>query len=188
MRDGVIRSERLDLRLLSWAGMEALLAGDLPTVGHEVGVSVPPEWVTEELKSLIRYRMGQVGTDPSAHRWLVRAMVLREPAPVLVGNAGFHGPPHATGMVEVGYEVLPQHRRRGYAEETVRALFGWAAQQPGVIRLRASVGPRNVPSLALVRKLDMVQVGVHWDEDDGEELVFERPADAVAQRSAVRES
>jgi RimJ/RimL family protein N-acetyltransferase len=178
MRDAVIRSERLDLRLLPIACMEALLEGDLAKAGHQLGLSIPQHWVTEDLRKLIRLRMSQVVSDPAAHRWLVRAVVLREPSPVLVGNAGFHGPPDASGMVEVGYEVLPEFRRRGYAEETVRTLFEWATRQPGVHRLRASVGPGNLPSLALVRKLGMVQVGTQWDDEDGEELVFERSADA----------
>jgi ribosomal-protein-alanine N-acetyltransferase len=31
---------------------------------------------------------------------------------VAVGRAGFHGPPDADGMVEVGYAVDPAFRRR----------------------------------------------------------------------------
>jgi ribosomal-protein-alanine N-acetyltransferase len=186
MPDEVLRSERLDLPLLSVAAMQALLDDDLATAGREIGVSLPTGWMTENLRGLIRLRLGQVATDPDAHRWLVRAVMLRDPAPTLVGNAGFHGPPDATGTVEVGYEVLPAHRRRGYAEETVRTLFAWAARQPGVTRLRASVGPWNAPSLALVRKLGMVQVGTQLDPDDGLELVFERPAGDDGRRVGDR--
>jgi L-amino acid N-acyltransferase YncA len=42
--------------------------------------------------------------------------------------------------------------------------------------VRASVSPGNVASLALVRSLGFRQVGEQWDEIDGLELVFERPA------------
>ena len=52
--------------------------------------------------------------------------------------------------------------------------MGWAASEQAVTRFRASVGPWNTPSLNLVRKLGFVRVGVQWDEEDGEELVFHR--------------
>lgn len=52
----------------------------------------------------------------------------------------------------------------------------WAQRQPGVHGFRAAVSPANAPSLALVAKLGFARTGVQWDEIDGEELVFERPA------------
>ena len=39
-----------------------------------------------------------------------------------------------------------------------------------------SISPENVPSLNLVRKLGFVQVGTQWDDEEGEELVFELEA------------
>ncbi len=41
--------------------------------------------------------------------------------------------------------------------------------------VRASVGPGNEPSLALVRSLGFVAVGEQIDEVDGLEIVHERP-------------
>jgi RimJ/RimL family protein N-acetyltransferase len=49
----------------------------------------------------------------------------------------------------------------------------WAHALHGVRRFIASVAPDNEPSLAIVRKLGFVQTGKQWDEEDGEELVFE---------------
>jgi RimJ/RimL family protein N-acetyltransferase len=77
-----------------------------------------------------------------------------------------------TGRLEVGYRIFPEHRRRGYATEAVRALLDWARAQ-GIDRFIASVGPKNAPSLALVRQLGFREVGCHWDDEDGEELEFE---------------
>jgi RimJ/RimL family protein N-acetyltransferase len=113
-----------------------------------------------------------VRAHPDALPWLTRLLVLRAEH-AAVGHAGFHEPPGARGWAEVGYTVFPDHRRRGYAEESVRGLFDWARTEHGVRRFRASVGPWNEPSLGLVRKLGFVQVGVQVDEVDGEELVFE---------------
>ena len=54
-------------------------------------------------------------------------------------------------------------------------LLDWARAE-GIHRFVASVGPGNEPSLAIVRRLGFVEVGRHWDDEDGEELEFELSA------------
>jgi RimJ/RimL family protein N-acetyltransferase len=44
----------------------------------------------------------------------------------LVGNGGFHGPPTDAGVVEIGYEIAPEFRNRGYAREAVRGMIDFA--------------------------------------------------------------
>ena len=74
--------------------------------------------------------------------------------------------------MEIGYQVVAEHRRNGYAEEGARALMAWAAAEHGITRFRASISPGNTPSLNLIRKLGFVQVGSQQQEMRGEELVF----------------
>ena len=40
----------------------------------------------------------------------------------LVGSGGYFGPPGREGVVEIGYSVLPEWQRRGYATEIVNSL------------------------------------------------------------------
>jgi len=91
----------------------------------------------------------------------------------VIGHIGFHAPPDARGALEVGYTVDAGYRRQGYAFEAVQALVAWATLEFGVRHFVASIAPDNVASLGLARKLGFVQTGKHWDEEDGEELVFE---------------
>jgi len=156
---------------MSAAFMEALLEDDFAGAEADAGVALP-EFFRGERWGHLWHRLGMVRADPDALDWLTRLMVLRDTGQA-VGHIGFHEPPHPQGWVEVGYTVFPEHRRRGYAEEAVRGLFDWACGERGVCRFRASVGPWNRPSLALVRKLGFEQTGVQVDELDGEELVFE---------------
>ena len=79
-------------------------------------------------------------------------------------------------MVEVGYAVLPELRRRGYARAALEALLRRAAAEERVRVVRASISPENVASLALVAQYGFVLVGEQWDEEDGRELVLEVPA------------
>ena len=89
------------------------------------------------------------------------------------GQRGLSRGPDDAGVAEIGYEVIPEERRKGYASEAAEALMTWAGREHGVRRFRASVGPWNKPSLALVRPLGFKRVGVQIDDVDGKELVFE---------------
>lgn len=149
--------------------LTALLDGDLAAASARSGVALPPFFLEEAW--LWRLRLDQVGADPDAQDWVVRAVVV-EPAGV-VGHAGFHGPPDADGAVEVGYTVLPHLRGRGFATAALAALVEEAAGAPGVRVVRASVSPDNPASLAVVRRAGFVLVGEQVDEQDGLELVHE---------------
>jgi RimJ/RimL family protein N-acetyltransferase len=76
--------------------------------------------------------------------------VVAEPGGVVVGHAGFHGPPDETGIVDAAYSVDPAYRRRGYARAMPRELLRRAAAEPGVGTVRATIGPGNVASLATI--------------------------------------
>ncbi len=155
--------------------MEALVAGDLPAASRSAGATLSPYLVEEGW--LWRIRLAQVAEDPRSLDWIARAAVDAASGQV-VGHVGFHGPPDEHGMVEVAYSVDPAHRRRGYATAMLRTALEWAAGDPVVRTVRASVAPDNEASMATLRKFDFVHVGEQWDEKDGRELVLERPVRA----------
>lgn len=167
-----IQSERLDLVSLSPAFLRASLEGRRADAEAMLGAALPSDW-PHDWERTLRTRLDDLVVNSSAQPWLLRAVVLREPERRLVGRITFHDPPGPDGKIEVGYTVLAEYRRRGYALEAVEALFDWAGREHGIRRFVASVGPWNAPSLGLVRKLGFVQTGVRWDDEDGEELVFE---------------
>lgn len=163
----MIATERLRLVPLSAELLEAILGGG------ETPFAVPGGWPDEHDAGFLHLRLRQLRADPARERWPVFGIVLPE-TDELVGHVGYHGPPGANARndpsaVEVGYTVFPEHRRQGLATEAVRALVD-AARTQGVERVVASVSPKNEPSLRLVRGLGFVEVGRHWDDEDGEEL------------------
>ncbi len=173
-----IESERLELVLLSREFMAALLDGRREDAAAVAGITLPDDWPGEHDLRFLRFRQKQLAKDPEHGSWLVRALTLRTPGRPMIGHAGFHGKPGTNALkakdaVELGYTVFEDYRGRGYATEAVRALIGWAADEHGIRRFVASVSPENVPSLAIVRKLGFVEVGRHWDDEDGLELEFE---------------
>jgi len=165
-----IRTPRLDLVLLTRAWLMAYVDGaPLP----DLGFTDPHDFLAGS-EYVVHLRAEQLAHDPAQEPWLLRAMVLREGGAV-VGYANFHAPPDERGMVEIGYQVVPTHRRRGYATEATEAMWAWAAEH-GARVLRASIAPDNQPSLAMARRAGFVRVGEQVDDVDGLELVFERPA------------
>ena len=95
----------------------------------------------------------------------------------VVGHVGFHGPPDEAGMVEVAYSVDPLFALvRGHARRLLAAALAWAAEVPAVRTVRASISPDNVASLATIAPFGFTHVGDQWDDEDGLELLYERPA------------
>jgi [ribosomal protein S5]-alanine N-acetyltransferase len=154
--------------------IRALLGGDLRLASRAQGLALPPGFPVGADNHLLQVQLDRVETNPQHRAWCLRAMVRRSDG-VVMGHCGFHGPPDVVGRAEIGYTVLPEHRRRGYATEAVRGLVDWAQQQ-GQTSVFATVAPTNIASLALVRRLRFVEIGAQVDEIDGEELVFERVA------------
>jgi RimJ/RimL family protein N-acetyltransferase len=154
------------------AALHALAAGELPVASP---VPLTDHLAGPEHRPLWRRRSRQVAADPTAAAW-VTGVVWAPELGTAVGRAGFHGPPDGSGMVEVGYAIDPAYRRQGYARAALAALLERAAREPAVTTVRASVRPDNVASSALVGSYGFVAVGQQWDEEDGLETVYERPA------------
>jgi RimJ/RimL family protein N-acetyltransferase len=179
----VIRAARLDLVLITPDLMRAILAADWPQAARMLAADIPQEFQAGDWQWL-GGRPDRAEADPEVMAWLPRMLVLRDAAGqadghrVVVGEAGFHGPPDDDRRVEIGYMMVTEHRRLGFAEEAVRALIGWAAADQGITRIRACVSPQNVASLNLVRKVGFIQVGSQQHERRGEELIFHYDAPA----------
>jgi RimJ/RimL family protein N-acetyltransferase len=172
--DALVRSDRLELRLLSAEQMDRVAAGESEPLSTELGADIGPEWV-REVRWLAAMRARQVRERPQDAPWLLRAIVRAEPdlPRQVIGYLNFHAGPNEAGQVEIGYTLLPEARGQGYAIEAVRAMFDWASRAHGIRRFRASVAPDNERSLNLIGKLGFRRTGEQWDPEDGLELVYE---------------
>jgi RimJ/RimL family protein N-acetyltransferase len=153
----------------------ALRDGDMTAASTLAGVEFPEFFIGDPELWLWRLRLSDIAANPEGARWIARAAV-DEPGGFVVGYAGFHGPPNDDGMVEVGYTVVPEYRRRGYARAMLAGLLRRAADEPQVRVVRASIRPDNVASLATIAGFGFEPAGEQWDERDGLELLFEVPA------------
>ncbi|BCJ49189.1 hypothetical protein Asp14428_06640 [Actinoplanes sp. NBRC 14428] len=153
------------------AAMRALIDGDVARAGELAGAPLT-EWLRSE-KWLWEIRVRQIEQDPASEDWVARAAFA---GGHLVGHGGFHAPPDAEGRVEVGYSVDPAYRRRGFAKAMLGELIRRAEADPRVKAVRASIRPDNTASLATIAGFGFEKIGEQWDEEDGLEIVYERPA------------
>jgi len=92
--------------------------------------------------------------------WFQRAIRLREDGRLL-GDLGVNLPGDAKASVEFGISLAPAGQGQGYAGEAVRALFDHVFGRLGRHRVQASVDPRNLACLGLLRSLGMRQEAHH---------------------------
>ncbi|AJT41529.1 GNAT family N-acetyltransferase [Psychromicrobium lacuslunae] len=154
------------------AALAALADGDLESANRHSPVLLTDFFVSAKQDSVWLRRSKQVVEDPPSAAWIT-GVVWDDDAELAVGRAGFHGPPDELGMVEVGYEIDTELRRRGYARAAFEALLARAIAEPEVHILRATIAPNNEASYNLVAQYGLQKVGEQWDEEDGLEIVYE---------------
>ncbi|CCH31308.1 GNAT family N-acetyltransferase [Actinosynnema sp. NPDC047251] len=154
---------------------QALAEGDAAGANAIAPVPLPDYFAGPEWRGVWRMRQEQAERDPASAAWVTGA-IWDERRELAVGRAGYHGPPDAAGMVEIGYAVHPEHRRRGYARAALEALLRRAADEPEVRTVRVTISPDNDASYRLVAQYGFVRNGEQWDDEDGLEIIYERPA------------
>jgi RimJ/RimL family protein N-acetyltransferase len=151
-----ITTPRLRLDALQAADAEALFGyrGD-PDVSRFQG------WRPASLAEAAAFIERQAGASLDAPgSWFQRAIRL-DGERTLIGDLGIHLPAEAEGSIEFGITIAPAHQGRGYACESMRAVFELVFGRLGRHRIHASVDPRNLASMAMLRALGMRQEAHH---------------------------
>jgi RimJ/RimL family protein N-acetyltransferase len=109
----------------------------------------------------LEFTLERLAEGPDQAGWWMYFVVLveSEEGRTLVGSGGYKGPPSADGTVEVGYGIVSDHQRRGYASETVRALLHRAFALPQVHRAIAETLPELAPSIGVLNKCGFRLIG-----------------------------
>jgi RimJ/RimL family protein N-acetyltransferase len=124
-------------------------------IGAEVTDEWPPELYDDDARL---WTIGKLETVPGFDEWAMWYVILRK-THTLIGVVGYKGPPDAAGVVEVGYGILPAHRRHGFASEATSALIARAFERPEVTAVAAETYPHLTASLGVMRKNAMQYVG-----------------------------
>ncbi|WP_231983963.1 GNAT family N-acetyltransferase [Mycobacterium sp. 852013-51886_SCH5428379] len=129
-----------------------------------LGYPAPEGW--PEFDEAIGFTIDTLTAHPDQEQWWMH-FFLAEGGTLLVGSGGFVGPPR-DGVVEIGYEIAPEFRGRGYATAAARAMIDKAvAADPEVTTVIAHTRARENPSTGVLRRLGFQRTAEFEDPDDG---------------------
>jgi ribosomal-protein-alanine N-acetyltransferase len=129
-----------------------------------LGSPIPEGW--PEFPEAIPFTLEVLEARPAESEWWMYFFV-DDATGALVGSGGFAGAP-SDGQVEIGYEIAPAFRRRGYATAAVDALAKKAATSGEVQRIIAHTLPTDERSAGVLRSTGFVAVEHVVHPEDGE--------------------
>lgn len=77
----------------------------------------------------------------------------------LIGTCGIYKWMKSHYHAEIGYDLLPEYRKRGIMTEAMTAAIDYIFGELGLNRIYAYIDPRNIASMALVERLGFVKEG-----------------------------
>ncbi len=138
---------------------------DREALARFLGARVPAGWPPELYdQDAVDWTAKYLAEHADAVGWVLYFIVLRasetsDGARTAVGCCGFKGKPAGDGTCEIGYGVLAEFRRRGYASEAARALIDRAFAHAEVTRVVAETYPELAPSIGVMEKNGLRFVG-----------------------------
>jgi ribosomal-protein-alanine N-acetyltransferase len=166
-----IKTERLEL-IAGTPEIFRARVDDRAALARFLDARVPENWPPELYdQDAVDWTAKYFDANPDAAGWVVWFIVLRPAGAgsggrTAIGCCGYKGRPLADGTCEIGYGVLAQFQRAGYASEAARALIGRAFSHPEVTRVVAETYPELVPSIRVMEKN-----GLRFAGDGSEERV-----------------
>lgn len=157
----LLHTRRLEMLAATLEDIQAEIS-DRASLGPKLGAAVPDSWPPGEYDDdALRFFEEQLVASPKSSRWLSWYVMSVEDScdRVLVGAAGYLGPPDDDGIVEIGYSLIPESRGKGYATEAVNALAANALADPDVQRIIAHIEAANHASAAVLRRCGFEAVG-----------------------------
>jgi ribosomal-protein-alanine N-acetyltransferase len=177
----VIRTDRLELVPATIESITGALASKR-ALGAILGADVPEGWPPEFLDDdALRWTIARLKEQPEQPGWWLYFVLLVDGSiRTLIGSAGYKGPPDTEGSVEIGYGIVAEYHRRGYASEAARGLIERAFADAAVQRVLAETYPSLVASIGVLRACGFQFIG------DGSEpgvIRFELTREHYLQRS-----
>lgn len=116
------------------------------------GKSWPDEDVIETLPKIID-NLSKIGEPTGFESW----MIIKSDTLEIIGDAGFKGFNEKEQNADIGYGIIKEERRKGYAKEAVKALINWAFSQEILAEITAKCLIQNDNSINLLKKLNFIE-------------------------------
>lgn len=166
--ENVIYTRRLDLQQATVKHLQADLKGP-EKLGDALHALVPDNWPPELYDTaamqwtLSKLKSGEMGKDGLSFYYFLLRSEEEGDAPVVIGVGGYKGTVR-DGKVEIGYGILSQFRRQGFATEVVAGLVKYAFSYRDVEEVIAETLPDLEASIGVLRKNGFEFVGAAAEE------------------------
>ncbi len=126
---------------------------DVFKMGLKKGKSWPDRDVIETLPRIIN-NLSRVDSPTGFESW----MIIKNDTMEIIGDLGFKGFNSEKENVDLGYGIIKEERKKGYAEEAATALIKWAFSKEIVKEITAACLFNNVSSTNLLKKLNFTEI------------------------------
>lgn len=138
---------------------------DLKTLNLIRGVNWPDDEVVETLPKIIR-NLSKVDYPTGFESWMIVKRDTRE----IIGDVGFKGFNFVEKSCDIGYGIVKEERKKGYAEEASRMLIEWAFSNDFLDKITACCLIDNIDSVNLLKKLNFIEYSrdkttIYWSLD-----------------------
>jgi len=156
-----LETKRLRLVPMTRACLTAI--DDVEAIARVTQARVPASWPVEHYdQDVVDFTRTALDAD-EATEFVVRYLVLRDEEPTVIGMVGA-ATPDADGRMMIGYSVLPEFRRCGYASEALAGIVEWGSTRPEVKIIAGDTYPQLVASIATMQRCGFEPAGTGGGE------------------------
>lgn len=160
-----LTTDRLHLIPFTTNICENLLKNDFSDIlkmGLQKGKSWPDEDVYDTFPRIMN-NLSRVQAPTGFESW----MIITRDTLEIIGDIGFKGFQDSTKSIDLGYGIILEERKKGFAEEAAKGLIQWAFSNDFVQIITANCLIHNYGSIQLLKKLNFVELMVdsemlHW--------------------------
>lgn len=135
---------------------------DILEMGLQKGKCWPDHDVMDTLPRILN-NLSQIHSPTGFESW----MVIKKDTLEIIGDVGFKGFNEDAKSVNLGYGIILEERKKGFAEEAAKGLIKWAFSNDFVQQITANCLINNFGSIKLLKKLNFVELVddmemLHW--------------------------
>jgi len=152
-------TSRLVLQPATPEQIRAIVSGDYARASTAIGADAPVGWPHEsEAREGLPWHLAALERDADQLLWRIR-FIIEAATNGVIGSINLKGLPSEDGDAEIGWGIVSEKRRCGFASEATQAVIDWAFQSSAVRRVMATVPENNEASQRVARRVGMIRTG-----------------------------
>lgn len=161
----IIETENLKLIPCDTEILKSAIQGNA-FISEKLNVTVHENW-TEFGVGALQYSLDRLLESEDEKNWWTYFPIHKQDN-ILLGSGGYKGKPTTDGIVELGYEIAPIYRNRGFGTEMTKGLIERAFKDNRVKLIIAHTLGQENPSTKVLQKCSFVKTEEINDPDEGQ--------------------